>query len=224
MQLWLVVQSLIQLHSVVAGVRNPKGGPSRAPNPINWNSSYYSQPFRPCNTLRELNPVERMRAHGVADDMFRKRGPSLIVPYATKFQFPAYGESSSPLPAHVSSRDHFSTSLHMPILIAAIYRVADITCLLLTIGTAYFDLYGQTNVQEYDPADDALALLRKTCVAMRETNTTILVRQGHEKFLVSSEMCLGFLHKTIECGFKKVGIRNGEYAKYATEYYKKMLL
>ena len=86
--------SLLYL-TLVAGARPKKGATPRPPRPkpINWNLGYYSEPFNLCKTLRNFNPVEHARAHGVAVAMFRQCGPSIIVPYATRYRFPAFGKN-----------------------------------------------------------------------------------------------------------------------------------
>ena len=91
-RLWLLIQCLALACSVATTERRPKEKPTTPYKSIKWNSTYYSQPFKPCKALKEFNPVERARAHGVAVDVFRRCGPSLIIPHATKYRFPAFGE------------------------------------------------------------------------------------------------------------------------------------
>lgn len=80
----------------VEAVRKPNAKYRRL-KPINWNLSYYTEPFKLCKPLRVLNPVERMKAHGEAVDVFRSCGPRLVVPHATRYNFPAFGKFSSEL-------------------------------------------------------------------------------------------------------------------------------
>lgn len=70
-------------------VRPPK---VRKPKPIEWNNSYYAGKFLPCKKLQMFNPVEMVRAQAWATGFFRKCGPPLVVEYATKYNFPAYGQ------------------------------------------------------------------------------------------------------------------------------------
>ena len=83
---------LLALWQSTIAVRKPKQGFELSRKPINWNLSYYEEPFNLCKTLRILNPVEQARAHGIAVEIFGKCGRRLIVPYAVKYSFPAYGE------------------------------------------------------------------------------------------------------------------------------------
>ena len=78
--------------SLVAGARPKKRVPPK-PKPINWNLSFYSEPFKLCKTLRKFNPVEEARAHGEAVATFRQCGPKLIIHYATRYNFPAFGKN-----------------------------------------------------------------------------------------------------------------------------------
>lgn len=95
MQLPSTVLSLALVSSIFANVRSTKGKAyTRLQKPINWNLSYYSEPWRPCKSMRKLDPVEQFRAHGVAVDVFRKCGSSIIVPCAIRYNFPAYGGKS----------------------------------------------------------------------------------------------------------------------------------
>ena len=91
MQLTLIAVSLALWQSTIA-LRKAKQGIELSTKPINWNLSYYEEPFNLCKTLRIFNPVEQVRAHGVAVEVFRNCGPRLIVPHAIKYSFPAYGE------------------------------------------------------------------------------------------------------------------------------------
>lgn len=95
MQLSIVIYLLAAPLVTLSAVRSPKEISRRPQKPINGNLSHYSEPFKFCKELRPFNPVERFRAHGEAVDMFRKCGPSLVEPYATKYKFPAFGKFSN---------------------------------------------------------------------------------------------------------------------------------
>lgn len=88
-----VVALLLSLHvligCVAAGVK-PK--PKKVPQ-INWNSSYYTEEFRPCKPFRILNAVEKMRAQKQAVDCFRQCGSKILSLAAFKYKFPSFGES-----------------------------------------------------------------------------------------------------------------------------------
>lgn len=109
-------------------------------------------------------------------------------------------------------------------MLAGLYRVGEIYCFLLSVGTGYFDLYGQAVLEDHDPADEALALVRKTCEAMGKGNLTIRVKNGKEEYHINQKMCHDFLYKAMECGLKKCGLRNGDYAKYTVEHILRLLL
>lgn len=70
--------------------KKPKG-----PKAINWNSSYYQTSFDPCKPLREFNPVELVKARKYATEIFARCGSKLVVYFATKYDFPAFGEHPS---------------------------------------------------------------------------------------------------------------------------------
>lgn len=99
------VLAVINLHVTVAAIRNSRIKAAPKLKPINWNLSFYSEPFALCKPLRILNPVEQVRAHGFAVDVFRKCGPSLVIPYATRYNVPAYGEwpNRAPIPSFSSA-------------------------------------------------------------------------------------------------------------------------
>lgn len=71
-----------------------KPRPVKRPKPINWNLSYYSGKFDMCKKLRVLNPVELVKSQAWAADVFRRCAPKLVATYATKYDFPAFGEYS----------------------------------------------------------------------------------------------------------------------------------
>lgn len=88
----IILYMLAGIYVTATAVANPRAKPRSQEKPINWNLSYYSEPFRTCKTLRDFNPVEKVRAHGAAVEVFRKCGPSIVIPYAQLYRFPAYGE------------------------------------------------------------------------------------------------------------------------------------
>ena len=96
MQLCSFVLVVAQVHTIFTATAANQAKPRnvRPQKPINWNITYYSEPFGICKTLRKLNPVEQVRYHGVAVDIFRTCGPRMIIPYASQHNFPAYGECS----------------------------------------------------------------------------------------------------------------------------------
>ena len=87
-----VLQLVAQVNLIVVSELKANVKPQKLSTLINWNSSFYSQPFDICKSLRQLNPVEQAKAHGVAVATFRKCGPSIILPYAQRYNFPAFGE------------------------------------------------------------------------------------------------------------------------------------
>ena len=87
--LWL----LLLPSPILSAVRKPKAKFTKPYKSIDWKSSYYSEPFEMCKTMKNFNPIEQAKAHGAAVDVFRKCGPSLIIPYATKYNYPAYGKT-----------------------------------------------------------------------------------------------------------------------------------
>lgn len=94
MRFALIVFFVAQTQLINAAISGPKSRAlrPRQSKPINWNDSYYSEPFAPCKYLKKYNPVEQARVHGIAVDVYRKCGPKLVIPYATKYRFPSFGE------------------------------------------------------------------------------------------------------------------------------------
>lgn len=92
--MWLVVilPLLPQLNSIAVSTKVSISTLPKRAKQINWNQSFYTEPFDICKTFQQLNPVERARAHGVAVDTFRKCGPNIIIPYAQKYNVPAFGK------------------------------------------------------------------------------------------------------------------------------------
>jgi hypothetical protein len=71
----------------------PQRRKAKKPMPaIDWNNSYYASRFDNCKPLRRLNPVEAFRAQAYAATIFRKCAPKVIVNFASKHNYPAYGE------------------------------------------------------------------------------------------------------------------------------------
>ena len=50
------------------------------------------------------------------------------------------------------------------------------------------------------------------------------VTNGKEVFVITVEMCTGFLVNVIRCGLEKLGMRNPDHGKYAVEHFLKMIL
>lgn len=92
MRAWICVLILAQVQTIFSAAKKTIPKNLRSQKPINWNLSYYSEPFGLCKTLRKLDPVEEFRYHGVAVDLFRACGPRLAVPYILKYNLPAFGE------------------------------------------------------------------------------------------------------------------------------------
>ena len=69
-----------------------------------------------------------------------------------------------------------------------------------------------------------MAELRKVCDGASKGNFNGTVRQGNETFVITREMCSGFLIDVMECALVKVGVRDGDYAKYSISHLRKMLL
>lgn len=68
----------------------------KPPKPIDWTHPYYSGKFVLCKKLRLFNPVENAKAQAWATDVFRKCGPQIVIKYATKYNFPAFGKRNPP--------------------------------------------------------------------------------------------------------------------------------
>lgn len=104
-------------------------------------------------------------------------------------------------------------------------RAGEIFCLIFNTAGGYFDLYGQLRVETYDNVDDMLSLLRKFCDTFAKAgDRNFVVKHGNETFRFTSAMCHGFIHDVVECGLKRVGLRNVEAAKYTVGHFMKMLL
>ena len=104
-------------------------------------------------------------------------------------------------------------------------KAGQIICFLFNVGGSYFDVSGRIRVGTHDDADGMLSLLRRYCgVWDKGGRRNFLARHGNQTFKFTSTMCLGFVYEVIECGLKKVGLRNAEVAKYTVGHYMKMLL
>src|SRR5687768_14014729 len=76
----------IVLLPVVAKCSIPQKAETRKAPPLR-------EKFDICKGSRPLNPVEAVRAQSYASKVFAKCGPNLIIKYAERYNFPAYGLS-----------------------------------------------------------------------------------------------------------------------------------
>lgn len=60
---------------------------------INPNDPFYSAPFDPCKKTRYFNPVELVKAQAFSAKLFQKCAATLIVEFASRSGFPAWGKS-----------------------------------------------------------------------------------------------------------------------------------
>ena len=66
--------------------------------------------------------------------------------------------------------------------------------------------------------------MRLSCRSLRVAGFNGTVTNGKEVFVITPEMCAGFVVDVIACAMKTVGLRDGDYAKYALEHFRAMLL
>lgn len=83
--------TVLQFSAIVESVRWEKR--IRPKNvSVNFNDPFYKAPFKLCQPLRRLNPVEKMKAQAFAAAAFSRCGPSIVIRYEGKYHTPAYGK------------------------------------------------------------------------------------------------------------------------------------
>ena len=111
-----------------------------------------------------------------------------------------------------------------PLFLAAIWKAADLMCSIYTVGCAYYTGYGTLRPETGGNMDEMLRMLKVFCAAMVKGGANGTKSNGRETFVITFEMCNGFVYEVTRCGLKSVGIPDGDYIKLTAEHFKKMLL
>ncbi|XP_022650828.1 uncharacterized protein LOC111245980 [Varroa destructor] len=163
--------------------KKPKG-----PKAINWNSSYYQTSFDPCKPLREFNPVELVKARKYATEIFARCGSKLVVYFATKYDFPAFG----------------------------LVNLARHACVLLNMGYAFYSPFDNSLVASPNTTtDEAVVLLKKFINGFMNQNYSFVIRHRQQKYTVLPYMLLHFYECGLRCVFntKKLFPLDGDLIK-----------
>lgn len=89
MRLVVLMTVIVLGFAAMANIRPRKVKP---PKPIDWSDPYYNETFGLCKKLRHFNPVEDVRVQVWATDIFRTCGSHVAMKFATRCNFPAFGE------------------------------------------------------------------------------------------------------------------------------------
>ena len=103
-------------------------------------------------------------------------------------------------------------------------KLTEIFCFICSVGGGYSNLIGAKKSFNDTEADIYLLEIRHFCLAWKRAEFPIKVKDRNQTFGLRPELCLGIIMPILECGFKRIGIRNAEYAKYSVGHFRRMLL
>ena len=109
-------------------------------------------------------------------------------------------------------------------ILAAIWKAMDMVFIIYNVQMAYFMDYGSLQPKSDVDVAGMLRMLKVWCKAMEKGGVNGTVTNGKEKFVITPEMCSGFVYDFTKCGIDKVGVTDGDYVKETGAHIKNMLL